>query len=326
MKHFQLVVPNTTPANFANDLASDMVNLPPAGIILSRNEGLEYVEISAEKSRVIPPGVDCSHHRLEIYGYTLRVSQLDPGFPQRKRLAFLGYGRTLGAVIRAEMREMTSTQIRFLGTCEDYMASYMSLWLRQAVTVYGARPVDPMGMKAIDIVQPAQLVGMGTGEDSEGRPSQNPLTDARFAIREFKALVERQTYKDIVVDGKPRENVARALLQTFLKSRSYREVATRGGRSDLLAFVAQGRFLYETKIWRGTAYFRQGLRQIEEYVIGESDDQKLLGIFYIVFDPTKSREAETHLGGEFCTEAICGRDVEVIVVNLSLPKPSKKPS
>jgi len=157
-----------------------------------------------------------------------------------------------------------------------------------------------------------------------GELDQDPRREAQTEMRDFKSLVERQTYKDILVDDKPRENIARALLQTFLIRRSYREVPVRGGESDLLVLLKRGRFLYETKIWRGPQRYQQGLKQIEEYVIGEDSDQELLSMFYVVFDPTKSKRAKAYLGQEFSTETVCGRDVGVVIINLSPPKPSRK--
>lgn len=152
----------------------------------------------------------------------------------------------------------------------------------------------------------------------------SPLEDARAEIRRFKSHIERQSNQDIFVDGRPKENLARALLQAFLKPRSYREVQVRGGQTDILTFAKNGTFLYETKIWRGPKYHEQGLREIEEYIIGEDEDQRLRGVFYVIFDPTKSNRAEAYLGGAFSSVDIADRQVDVVVVNLSLPKPSKK--
>ena len=171
-------------------------------------------------------------------------------------------------------------------------------------------------------VWPAQ--GIGKGEETELLPEQDPLAAARSEVKRFKSYVERQAYRDIYTDGKPQENIARALLQAFLPERSYREVQVRGGQSDLLLFVKQGRFLYETKIWRGPKYYKQGLKEIEEYIIGEDDDQELLGIFYVVFDHTKTKRARAYQGDDFSTEVVGGRNVDVVVVDLSPPEPSKK--
>lgn len=154
--------------------------------------------------------------------------------------------------------------------------------------------------------------------------SPDPLSEAQTEMQDFKSLVERQLYKDVLVDDKPQENIARALLQAFLVRRSYRQIPVRGGQSDLLVFLKQGRILYETKIWRGPQYYQQGLREIGEYIIGEDSDRELLAIFYVVFDPTKSKRAQAYLGQAFSTEIVVNRHVEVVIINLSLPEPSKK--
>jgi len=153
---------------------------------------------------------------------------------------------------------------------------------------------------------------------------RNPLEDVCCEVQNFKLYIERQSCRDIFVNGKPQESIARALLQAFLTSRSYREVEVRGGKSDLLSFVNQGRFLFETKIWRGIRYFQQGMREIEEYIVGEDSDQKLLGIFYIVFDPTKTKRAEAFRDKTGSMRIICDRSVNIVTVNISLPQPSKK--
>lgn len=153
---------------------------------------------------------------------------------------------------------------------------------------------------------------------------QKPLEDAKLKMHGFKSFVERQAYKDILVDGKAKENVGRALLQAFLSSRSYREVPVRGGQTDILQFVKHGRFLYEPKVWRGSNYYQQGLRELGEYIIGETDDGQLIGIFYVIFDPTKTRRAESHLGGAFSIAVVEGKKVNVVIINLSLPQPSTK--
>jgi hypothetical protein len=69
---------------------------------------------------------------------------------------------------------------------------------------------------------------------------QRPIDNAYAELLQFKSLVERQTHKDVFVNGRAQENIARALLQTFLTRRSYREVRVRGGQSDLLVFDKQG--------------------------------------------------------------------------------------
>lgn len=92
-----------------------------------------------------------------------------------------------------------------------------------------------------------------------------------------------------------------------------------------MVFDREGRFLYETKIWRGKENFTQGLREIEEYIIGEDTDKQLAAVFYVLFDPTISAAAHKYLGSDIDTKIIAKHSVRVIVVNINPPKPSKKP-
>jgi hypothetical protein len=139
----------------------------------------------------------------------------------------------------------------------------------------------------------------------------------------FKDFVERQAYRDIIQNGKPQESVARGLLQAFLTERSYREVPVRGGQTDLIVPIRNGRILYETKIWRGPEYFEQGLREIGEYVKGENDDKNLRAVYYVVFDPTKTKQASNYIKEKDLTKDIMGVDLEIISVDLNPGKPSK---
>jgi hypothetical protein len=150
------------------------------------------------------------------------------------------------------------------------------------------------------------------------------VEDAHREIIRFKNFVERQAYRDIFIQGKPQESIARTLLQAYLKPRSYREVPVRGGQTDLILMAKNGRFLYETKIWRGPEYYKQGLREIEEYVIGEDDEPGLIGIFYVIFDPTKSQSARAYLGNHLSAARVCERQIQVIVIDLVPPQPSRK--
>jgi hypothetical protein len=153
---------------------------------------------------------------------------------------------------------------------------------------------------------------------------QRPLEDARLKVLGFKSFVERQAYKDILVDGRAKENIGRSLLQAFLTSRNYREVPVRGGQTDILALEKNGRYLYETKIWRGPVSYKQGLIQLGEYIIGEADDAQLIGVFYILFDPTKTRRAQSFLNGASSTIVVRDHEVDVVVINLWFQEPSRK--
>jgi tetratricopeptide (TPR) repeat protein len=154
--------------------------------------------------------------------------------------------------------------------------------------------------------------------------SDDPLGRVRADLHEFRAFFERQAHTDIFVDGRAQENIARALLQTSMASRSYREVPVRGGRSDILLFERdRSRLLIEVKIWRGPEYHEQGKREIAEYIKGENDDEKLLGVFYVVFDPTESGKAVEYEGLPITTSQIGGASLEIVIIRARPPQPSK---
>jgi len=227
-------------------------------------------------------------------------------------VSYVDLSSVLGSLLRfvdRQARELDSAS-RSIASLEGRIALRDKLWAKVSLFCNGLA----FDYKEVDTALAHGMLGW----------EQNPLEDARAKILGFKSLVERQTHKDVIVNGRPQENIARALLQSFLTSRTYREVPVRAGKTDILEFVRGGRFLYETKIWRGTHYYISGLREIEEYIAGEEDGPDLMGVFYVLFDPTKRRQAAKHLGGDLSKTTIGGRNVEVIVVNIWLPIPSNK--
>jgi len=153
--------------------------------------------------------------------------------------------------------------------------------------------------------------------------SNNSLGIAQQELLEFKDYIERQAWKDIFVNEKPQENIARSLLQAFLSNRSYREVPVRGGRTDILSFQKNGRLLYETKIWRGQKYHTQGLREIEEYLKGEGNTEDFIGVFYVIFDSTKSHVSKSYLKSDLAIEQVGIYTIYIITICLAPLQPSK---
>src|SRR6185312_7394 len=153
----------------------------------------------------------------------------------------------------------------------------------------------------------------------------DPIVRIRTELDDFRLFVERQAYRDIFVGTEPQENIARALLQARLRGRTYREVPVRGGRTDILAFSgSEGeRVIIETKIWRGPEYHEQGIRELEEYIRGESDDGRLLGPFYVVFDPTDSARAAAYEGSSISTRALADVRTDILAIRLRPPTPSR---
>jgi tetratricopeptide (TPR) repeat protein len=183
-------------------------------------------------------------------------------------------------------------------------------WVRIALCVHG-RVFD---FRGVDTALAHAVLGR----------RDDALTRVRSDLLDFRTFVERQAYADIFVDSSPRENIARALIQAHLSARTYREVPVRGGRSDVLMFMSnRQRILIEAKIWKGPEYHEQGIREIEEYILGENDDKGLLGTFYLVFDPTEGARAAAHEGAAVSSRMVGGAAVDVIVIRLRPPTPSK---
>lgn len=159
--------------------------------------------------------------------------------------------------------------------------------------------------------------------------------DFKKELLKFRDFIERQAYKDIFVNGKPQENIARALLQAFMTSRSYREVPVRGGRSDILCFYNQKRAIYELKIWGGKTHYEQGLRELKEYIQGEDSDTQLTSIFYVIFDKTKgyiSKQycdktkgyiSRQYMGSNYFELEVEDKLISVVTIHINLPQPSR---
>ena len=227
---------------------------------------------------------------------------------------FVDIGRDLSAFLDFADRQCVKLveTITSIASQEVIRVRATEAWTRLVLFTHGLT----FNFQNVDAALANQVLGWRTA----------PVDEARLEIQKFKLFVERQAHKDVFVGGHAQENIARALLQAFLTTRSYREVKVRGGFSDLLAFSNNGRFLYETKIWRGPEYYAQGLRELEEYIAGEKDDGELKGAFYIVFDPTKSQSAGDFLRGSTVRIIMDTVQVDVVVVNLCPPPPSKKSS
>lgn len=231
---------------------------------------------------------------------------------QLTAVSFIDLGQTLSSLLQFIDKQcvMLSRVVESIASDEIILAQRDEAWVRIGVFC-NALAFD---FRAIDVALAREALGW----------SHSPLEETRRDLQHFRSFIERQAYKDIFVAGKPQENIARSLLQAFLNPRSYREVPVRGGKTDLLSFTRNGRFLYETKIWRGPEYHEQGLRELQEYLVGEGDDGGLIGVFYIVFDPTASHQAESYVGSVLATTIAGGRSVDVVVISLVPPVPSQK--
>ncbi len=258
MKYFELVVPNTTPENFAKDLGSDILSLPPADITLGEEKKLESVEIDSNNTKILPPDKDSPFFRLEIHAFTLRVTPRTKSFPQMR--AVLGFGRQLGVVIRIEMREMTTTRIRVIGNCEDFVAWYMSSWISHIIDVYEARFVNPVATLPEQVVYPAAQK-LKTPKWLAKETSKEVKENAKDVIQLIQEWIPKQRFRS--------EEAYVAALAEYLVGKGVHAPEQKGASLvDILAFHD---IAVEAKLNPGrNEYDRlsgQIIRQLEEFGI-----------------------------------------------------------
>lgn len=229
----------------------------------------------------------------------------------------------VGATFRSMGDELLAISRFTRRRCHDLSAMASQLASREGVTRAASEEWAKLALYLHGRVLDYREIDVALARAALGW-SADGLLRVRADLHEFRAFIERQAHKDLFVEGKPQENIARALLQARLSGRSYREVAVRGGRSDVLLFERNGsRILVEAKIWRGEDYHEQGKRELAEYIAGENDDQNLLAAFYVVFDPTESARAIEFEGSSVATDRIGNVTVETIIVRIRPVTPSR---
>lgn len=154
------------------------------------------------------------------------------------------------------------------------------------------------------------------------------VAEATILLQRFKSFVERQGRLDLWVNGSAREQVARGILQAYLDSRSYQEVPTSTGRSDLLVLSSRGtRLVFEAKIWRGPKAFCQGIEQLWAYVDAENDDGEVAAAFYVVFDPSRNHQAEAYVAShweQIVKRECAGPRLLPVIINIDRNAPSAR--
>lgn len=138
-------------------------------------------------------------------------------------------------------------------------------------------------------------------------------------IVDFKKATESIYYVAFNVTPQPREEIGRTLLQAYLNVISFREIKMAAGQSDI--FCPDDNTIIETKIWRGTQYFNDGIMELEEYLLS----QKYSSGFYVVFYNTiKKPTAIKNDRDIFKITTPRGTDICCVFINIKPISPSKK--
>lgn len=139
-------------------------------------------------------------------------------------------------------------------------------------------------------------------------------------LREFRVYAERDLAQDLVKDVVDEARL-RAFLQTFLAGRgerSFREVPSGRGKTDILLISPDGEEIIEVKIWRGEEYFREGLEELEEYL----RTQNLRKGYYVILDCSLENDFVNQRGHEW-VEEVRGKRIHVIIITVRSVPPSK---
>jgi len=100
--------------------------------------------------------------------------------------------------------------------------------------------------------------------------------DLKAILSNFRQFVERRGKEAFKVSPMPQEATGQYMLMAYLDSVLrqiggvvYTEVPSGDGRLDLIVVFQEQRYIIETKIWRGAAYFDRGLEQMQQYLTSE---------------------------------------------------------
>ena len=143
--------------------------------------------------------------------------------------------------------------------------------------------------------------------------------DMERLLDNFRDFIARAGCKILQVPDTPQESVGRHLLLTYLDlfARSVGgvlsfEVETGRGRMDLLITRAGGKYIVETKIWRGDIRYQMGKKQLAAYLKLEGETQG----YYVVFDHRRTPEPRVE------TETIEGVRLRSYVIPVVQEQPS----
>lgn len=144
----------------------------------------------------------------------------------------------------------------------------------------------------------------------------NGLSDR---VAAFCSFAERQLAAELWANRND-EGVLRSHLQTFLESRypgTMKEVPTGRGRTDIALLISESKEVVETKLWKGAAYFEDGVVELAEYLRTE----QLRSGYYVVLSCVDQNPLISERGTRW-SETVDGRTIHVFFVRVSPASPS----
>ena len=143
--------------------------------------------------------------------------------------------------------------------------------------------------------------------------------DLKAILSNFRQFVERRGKEAFKVSPMPQEATGQYMLMAYLDSVLrqiggvvYTEVPSGDGRLDLIVVFQQNRYIIETKIWRGAAYFDRGLEQMQEYLTSEGVSEG----YYVLFHARPNVYGQLDQEKLEYTQTIAQTNIHIYLVRL----------
>ncbi len=143
--------------------------------------------------------------------------------------------------------------------------------------------------------------------------------DLKAILSNFRQFVERRGKEAFKVSPMPQEATGQYMLMAYLDSVLrqiggvvYTEVPSGDGRLDLIVIFQEHRYIIETKIWRGAAYFDRGIEQMHQYLASEG----MVEGYYVIFNARPNIYGQLDEMELEYTKSFAQTDIHVYMVRL----------
>lgn len=143
--------------------------------------------------------------------------------------------------------------------------------------------------------------------------------DLKAILSNFRQFVERRGKEAFKVSPMPQEATGQYMLMAYLDSVLrqiggvvYTEVPSGDGRLDLIVVFQEQRYIIETKIWHGAAYFDRGLEQMQQYLTSEGVKEG----YYVLFHARPNIYGQLDQQALEYTQTIAQTNIHIYLVRL----------
>lgn len=143
--------------------------------------------------------------------------------------------------------------------------------------------------------------------------------DIKTILSNFRQFVERRGKEAFKVSPMLQEATGQYMLMAYLDAALrqvggavYTEVPSGDGRLELIVVYGKHRYVIETKMWRGAAYFDRGLDQLENYLASEGTQEG----YYVVFHTRPNVYGQLTQDEFEYTKSLARADIHIYLVRL----------